>query len=166
MSAGGGATRATAAESAERERFPRRQESVSLRHRRSEPTWGNGVEHSGSRWFADTEEVTGSNPVAPTTKPLTSENAVTFTTMALSRQKRWVGYLFGGSYEGCVPDGERFPCLTSLFMDSLGPDPLRSGRCPALMPPAARGEPHLSQSCYLFAGVADRRWQPVLARRG
>jgi len=29
-------------------------------------TWENGVEHSGSRWFADTEEVTGSNPVAPT----------------------------------------------------------------------------------------------------
>jgi hypothetical protein len=28
---------------------------------------GNGVPHSGSRCFADTEEVTGSNPVAPTT---------------------------------------------------------------------------------------------------
>jgi putative transposase len=26
----------------------------------------NGGPHSGSRWFADTEEVTGSNPVAPT----------------------------------------------------------------------------------------------------
>jgi hypothetical protein len=38
---------------------------------------------------SDTEEVTGSNPVAPTTKPLTSENAVAFTTMALSRQKPW-----------------------------------------------------------------------------
>jgi hypothetical protein len=45
--------------------------SVSLRQLRSEPTWENGVEHSGSRWFADTEEVTGSNPVAPTT-PLLS----------------------------------------------------------------------------------------------
>jgi hypothetical protein len=29
--------------------------------------WENGFQHSGSRWFADTEEVTGSNPVAPTT---------------------------------------------------------------------------------------------------
>jgi hypothetical protein len=38
---------------------------------------------------SDTEEVTGSNPVAPTTKPLTSENAVAFTTMALSRQNPW-----------------------------------------------------------------------------
>jgi hypothetical protein len=29
-------------------------------------TWENGVEHSGSLCFADTEGVTGSNPVAPT----------------------------------------------------------------------------------------------------
>ena len=50
----------------ERERFPGRQESISLPHQRSEVTWDNGVEHSGSRGFADTEEVTGSNPVAPT----------------------------------------------------------------------------------------------------
>src|SRR5215218_7472528 len=55
------ATRAAAAESG----APK--ESVSLRHLRSEPTWENGVEHSGFLWFADTEEVTGSNPVAPTT---------------------------------------------------------------------------------------------------
>ena len=34
---------------------------------RSSGTCGNGRPHSGSRWFADTEEVTGSNPVAPTT---------------------------------------------------------------------------------------------------
>jgi hypothetical protein len=38
-------------------------------------TWENGVEHSGFLCFADTEEVTGSNPVAPTSKALTSENA-------------------------------------------------------------------------------------------
>ena len=38
-------------------------------------TWENGSEHSGSRGFADTEEVTGSNPVAPTTPWLTSANA-------------------------------------------------------------------------------------------
>jgi hypothetical protein len=42
------------------------QESVSLPRRRSEVTWENGVEHSGSLCFADTEGVTGSNPVAPT----------------------------------------------------------------------------------------------------
>jgi hypothetical protein len=52
--------------SAERERFPGRQESVSLPGLRSGATWENGVEHSGSLCFADTEEVTGSNPVAPT----------------------------------------------------------------------------------------------------
>ena len=34
-----------------------------------EATWENSVEHSGSLCFADTEEVTGSNPVAPTTIP-------------------------------------------------------------------------------------------------
>ena len=56
---------------AERERFPGRQESVSLRHRRSKATWENGFEHSASPPFADTEEVTGSNPVAPTTPALT-----------------------------------------------------------------------------------------------
>src|SRR5215213_11891910 len=56
---------------AERERFPGRQVSVSLSPLRSEATCGNGAEHSGSPLFADTEEVTGSNPVAPTT-PLLS----------------------------------------------------------------------------------------------
>jgi hypothetical protein len=60
---------------AERERFPGRQESVSLRPLRSVVTWENGSEHSGSLCFADTEEVTGSNPVAPTNKALTSGNA-------------------------------------------------------------------------------------------
>ena|SRR5829696_1177270 len=51
---------------AERERFPGRQVSVSLSPLRCEATCGNGAEHSGSPLFADTEEVTGSNPVAPT----------------------------------------------------------------------------------------------------
>ena len=46
-------------------------ESVSLRHVRLDATWENGVLHSGSRCFADTEEVTGSNPVAPTRMGLT-----------------------------------------------------------------------------------------------
>jgi hypothetical protein len=38
-------------------------------------TWENGVEHSGSRGFADTEGDGGSTPPAPTTKSLTSRNA-------------------------------------------------------------------------------------------
>ena len=46
-------------------------ESVSLPQLRSEPTWENGSWHSGSRGFAGTEGVTGSNPVAPTTSALT-----------------------------------------------------------------------------------------------
>jgi hypothetical protein len=32
--------------------------------------------------------------------------------------------LFGAGSMGRVPDGERFPCLTFLFMDPLGPDPI------------------------------------------
>ena len=71
------ATRAVAAASnAEREHVTGRQAGVSLRQLWSEVTWENGVEHSGSQGFADTEEVTGSNPVAPTHKALTSGNAV------------------------------------------------------------------------------------------
>jgi hypothetical protein len=50
----------------ERERFPGGQESVSLSQLRSESTCDNRASHSGSLCFADTEEVTGSNPVAPT----------------------------------------------------------------------------------------------------
>jgi hypothetical protein len=57
--------------SVERERLTGRQESVSLRHPWSEATWENGSQHSGSPGFADTEEVTGSNPVPPTTPALT-----------------------------------------------------------------------------------------------
>jgi hypothetical protein len=67
MSAGGGASvQYGRSWSCERERFPGRQLSVSLSHLRLVATWENGVWHSGSRCFADTEEVTGSNPVAPT----------------------------------------------------------------------------------------------------
>ena len=61
-----------------RERFPFASTSAA--------TWENGFEHSGSLRFADTEEVTGSNPVAPTNKPLTSGNAVALTITALSRR--------------------------------------------------------------------------------
>src|SRR4029453_5500874 len=39
---------------------------------RSDATWENGSKHSGSLYFADTEGVTGSNPVAPTAHPLSS----------------------------------------------------------------------------------------------
>ena len=45
--------------------------AFSLSGLRSEATWENGSEHSGSLGFADTEEVTGSNPVAPTAAALT-----------------------------------------------------------------------------------------------
>jgi hypothetical protein len=68
----------------QRERFPVRQESVSLARRRSEVTWENDVEHSGCPCFADTEEVTGSNPVAPTILGLTSGNAAALAITALS----------------------------------------------------------------------------------
>jgi hypothetical protein len=53
---------------------PVRQESVSLSHPRSEATWENGSQHNGSPGFADTEEVTGSNPVAPTMPALIRES--------------------------------------------------------------------------------------------
>jgi hypothetical protein len=53
---------------------------------------------------------------------VTSGNAVALTTMALFNRNagqfavlRW--------FQGCVADGERFPCLTFLFMDPPGPDP-------------------------------------------
>ena len=59
----------------ERDLFSGRQLSVSLRRRRSEVTWENGVEHSGSWGFADTEEDGGSTPPAPTICSLTSTNA-------------------------------------------------------------------------------------------
>jgi hypothetical protein len=49
------------------EHFTEREVSTLLRPRRSGATWENGLPHSGSLDFADTEEVTGSNPVAPTT---------------------------------------------------------------------------------------------------
>ena len=68
-SAKGEETHRSGIRSTERERFPGRQESVSLPHRRSAVTWENGVEHSGSRGFADTEEDGGSTPPAPTTPP-------------------------------------------------------------------------------------------------
>jgi hypothetical protein len=61
VSAGGGR---------ERERFPGRQESVSLPGLRSQATWENGAEHSGSQGFADTEEDGGSTPPAPTTSAM------------------------------------------------------------------------------------------------
>ena len=64
-SAGGGET----------ELLTGREVSTLLRALRLSATCGNGRPHSGSLEFADTEEVTGSNPVAPTNKALTSGNA-------------------------------------------------------------------------------------------
>jgi hypothetical protein len=57
-SAKGEETHRSGIRSTERERF--------LTHLRLAVTWENGSWHSGSLCFADTEEVTGSNPVAPT----------------------------------------------------------------------------------------------------
>ena len=50
------------------EHFTEREESTLLRPSRSDATCRDGRPHSGSRWFADTEEVRGSNPVALTTR--------------------------------------------------------------------------------------------------
>src|SRR4029450_8043910 len=107
----------------EREGFPGREESVSLGHRRSKVTWENGSEHSGSLCFADTEEVTGSNPVAPTTPALTSENAVAFTTMALSRQKCWSDSC-SGSVPGLCTGWRAFPLLNLPVHGPARPGPI------------------------------------------
>src|SRR5215217_8681323 len=42
-----------------------RQQSVSLPRLRLGVAWENGFQHSGSRWFADTEEVTLTEPEDP-----------------------------------------------------------------------------------------------------
>jgi hypothetical protein len=87
---------------AERERLTGRQLSVSLPGLRSGPTWENGVEHSGSPLFADTEEVTGSNPVAPTTVLLSRAFADSAVPL--------------GPGGGAGTTGRRaLPCLTNLF---------------------------------------------------
>ena len=95
---------------AERERLTGRQESVSLRRPRSEVTWENGAWHSGSRGFADTEEVTGSNPVAPTIKALTSGNAAALIITALA--SRDAGQLaVRGRFGGPCTGWRAFPIL-------------------------------------------------------
>jgi hypothetical protein len=60
--------------------------------------------------FADTEGVTGSNPVAPTIDALTSGNA------GQSAVR--------GRFGGPCPGWRAFPVLTFLFKHPLGPDPL------------------------------------------
>ena len=50
-------------------------ESAQLRRPGFAASWGNGDVHGGSGPFADTEEVTGSNPVAPTTPHLSRASA-------------------------------------------------------------------------------------------
>src|SRR5215213_10422972 len=47
------------------ERLTGRQQSVSLPRLRLGVAWENGFQHSGSRWFADTEEVTLTEPEDP-----------------------------------------------------------------------------------------------------
>jgi hypothetical protein len=56
---------------ASEEHLTERQESTLLCDLRSGATCENGGPHSGSLHFADTEGVTGSNPVAPTRMGLT-----------------------------------------------------------------------------------------------
>jgi hypothetical protein len=68
--------------------------------------------------ISDTEEITGSNPVAPTSKVLASGNAVALTITAPTQRRRWSLRCLGPVPQGCVPDEERFPCLPSGL---LGP---------------------------------------------
>jgi len=107
---------------AERERLTGRQESVSLSGRRLEVTWENGVAHSGSFRFADTEEVTGSNPVAPTT-PLLNRASVDSVVRRVARRPM-VGR----------PSGRRaLPYLTKAFT------PAGSRTCERTSSPPAPG---------------------------
>jgi len=76
VSAGRGATRGRSG-NVEGERLTGGQESVSLRHLRSDPTWENGSWHNGSSPFADMEGAGGSTPPAPTIPVLTSAYAKT-----------------------------------------------------------------------------------------
>jgi hypothetical protein len=103
---------------AQTERLTGRQESVSLPPLRSEATWENGVEHSGSRGFADTEGVTGSNPVAPTTQSSRSDKVSVPTLRDLRRPLPHLGAHLGHARaHGChawalsqtPPTGSRRP---------------------------------------------------------
>jgi hypothetical protein len=85
------------------EHFTEREVSALLRPLRSGATWANGRPHSGSLDFADTEEVTGSNPVAPTIKALTSGNAAEFSASTRPRGE-----------ESTLRFGKRSPELGSL----------------------------------------------------
>src|SRR4029453_9125824 len=124
----GGARRAAAAESGARKMaFPLTEKERSLRHRRSAATWENSVEHSGSLRFADTEEVTGSNPVAPINEPLTS------TLADRRRPSRWPA--------GRTGVAERFPT----------PAGCRNAECPdagyRVPPPLPPGWVNLAGHC-------------------
>jgi hypothetical protein len=54
------------------------------------------------RAWPDTEEVTGSNPVAPTNTTLTSGNAVALTITALTQRRRWSVRCLGPIPKGAV----------------------------------------------------------------
>jgi hypothetical protein len=93
--------------------------------------------HNDPPQVPDTEGVTGSNPVAPTNKTLTSGKCCRAHDHGAIQPKRWsVRCLRGRSRDG-VSDGERFPCLTYLFMDPLGPQPAP----PLLQAPSVCREP-------------------------
>ena len=94
------------------------------------------------RAWPDTEEVTGSNPVAPTSKVLASGNAV-----ALLSRRRPSGdaahFAVWARSQGCVPDEDRFPCLPS---GPAGPDPLIHSLEPARPVATVSGRP-LADRC-------------------
>ena len=108
----------------EREPFPGRQLSVSLASLRLEVTWENGSWHSGSRGFADTEEVTGSNPVAPTIVLLNRAFA-----------DPAVPLMPGGAG---VSGRRAIPCLTNVF---IGASEMAEGSLPTNASAPSGGDP-------------------------
>jgi hypothetical protein len=95
-------------------------------------TWENGVEHSGSLCFADTEEVTGSNPVAPTTVLPGQSPLSTWRTALLTRCGR-------AAAAGCSPPNQvglrswttrdhHQPTDHSAWSPPLGPGPWSGGQ--------------------------------------
>lgn len=66
-----------------------------------------------------------------------------------------VSSLSGAGSRGCVPDGEGFPCLTILFMDPPGPDPLiRSSEWHL----SAENHSAPTVTTYLIGGGEEARW--------
>jgi Phage integrase, N-terminal SAM-like domain len=73
--------------------------------------------------FADAEEVTGSNPVAPTNITLTSANAVALT-IAVLRSGKVDQFAVWGPVQGLCTGWRAFPMLNLPVHGPLGRDPL------------------------------------------